>query len=813
MKKNVQSFLPHLLALGIFLVVTFLYFSPLLGGKTLSMHDINMASGGAKELQDYHEKTGEWAWWTNSMFGGMPAFMIAGGYGYSIASKIGAFFYEALPVPANVIFLLMAGFYLLMTSLKKNQWVAILASIAYAFGTYNLLFTEAGHLSKILALAYAPALMAGFVYIFRGRYLVGTFLTALFLGLELYANHLQITYYFIYVLAAYSIYETVRLLRQNKVKQLVTIALCLFASVVIGVGTNTMRLWNNLSYSAETTRGKSELTTSKAGSNGLDRDYAFGWSYGIDETFNLLVPNLMGGGSAGALSEDSETYKTLSAGGVEANMAKQFIQQLPLYHGDQSITSGPAYSGIIVIFLFILGLFVSKKRIKWVILGLTLLFIVLSWGSNFPAFNNLFYDIVPGYNKFRAVTMVLTIVHFLLVWGAANSVHELMETSIDWQAIQRNVIYALGTTLALMLVGYTLVDFVGANDETFKSSLAQSLGPDFAQRILDALRSDRASMATSDIFRGIILLLLSTGLLFFFKKGKLTTLTFGIAFTALVAFDMISVDKRYFNNDDFIPKRLAKTTTFVPTAANEQILKDTDPHFRVLNLTTSFWSDAQDSYFHKSIGGYHGAKLKKIQELYEYQMIKDGQLNLPILNMLNTKYLITNGQNNTPVAQQNPDALGNAWFIDSLNVVKNADEEMAVLTSFNPRKTAVTQASFKATSAVFTPDVTDKIQLTNYAPNTLVYSSVTQKPQFAVFSEIFYKGNKDWKSYIDGKEVPHSKVNYVLRGMEIPAGKHEIKFEFKPASVEKGKYGDLIASILLVGLLIGVVIFENKKTA
>lgn len=796
-----KKYFPYLLAVLFFLVITFLYFSPVLSGKAIAMHDDVMSAGNAREAMEYHKKTGEYTWWTNSVFGGMPSNMIWGSYPYSLTSRLGSFIYAAIPAPVNVIFLLMTGFFIFMTSLRKNLWVGIIASVAYAFGTYNLLYTEAGHLSKILALAYAPAILGGFALIFQRRYLLGTFLTALFLSLEIYANHLQITYYFIFILFAYFLYESIKLIRTGETKTLAKVTGCLALAVVIGVGMHSMRLWNNFVYSKESTRGISELKESSVGNSGLDRDYAFGWSYGIDETFTLIVPNLMGGGSVGSLSNKSETYKTLVSNGVDANMAGQFVQQLPLYFGKQSVTSGPAYSGVLVVFLFILGLFINRGRLKWIILGLSLFFIVLAWGSNFPAFNDFIFNTLPGYNKFRAVTMTLVIVHFLLVWGAANAVSALFSGEITWPGLRKPLYYSLGIITGLMLTGYLSVDFTGPQDAGFKAQIAQSTGPEFAGKLMHSLQEDRRGMAWSDVIRGIVLSVLLLAGIWAYYNNKLSQRIFIYLVFLLLAYDLIGVDKRYFNNDDFTIKK-GRAHEFTPTAADLEILKDEDPNFKVINVTTSFSSDARDSYFHKSLGGYHGAKLKKTQELYEKQLItEEGQLNIQVLDMLNTKYLITNSANG-PVAQRNPGALGNAWFIDTLKVVPTADEELAALADLETATTAVAQQNQGLSAGTYTPDSTDVIRLSSYAPNKLVYSSETKSPQFAVFSEIYYRGNKDWKSYIDGKETPHQKVNYLLRGMEIPAGRHEIVFEYKPAAVEKGKTLDLIASIAL--MLLGV---------
>lgn len=814
--KGFSKYVPHLLAVLFFIAITFLYFSPVLSGKTLNMHDVTMSTANAKEAKDFYEKTGEYSWWTNSTFGGMPTNMIFGGYANSYTSKLGGFLSSAFPSPVNVIFLLMVGFFIFMVSIKNNIWVSVIAAVAYAFGTYNLLYTEAGHVSKILALAYAPALLGGFALIFQRKYLLGTFVTALFLALEVYANHLQITYYFIFILFAYFVYESIKLIKAGETKTLSKVIGCLTVAVLIGIGTNTMRLWNNMVYSKETTRGVSELSKSTVGKSGLDRDYAFGWSYGLAETFTLIVPEIMGGASQGSLSEKSDTYKTLTSAGVDANMASQFVQQLPLYFGDQSFTSGPAYSGVLVVFLYILGLFIIRGKFKWVNLALTVFFIMLAWGSNFTSLNNILFDVLPGYNKFRAVTMTLVIVHFLLVWGAATTLALLFNKTLSWSELGKPVYKSLGIIIGTMLVAYFSVDFVGPADTKFKASIAESTGPEFANKLSFALQEDRKNMAWGDIIRGIILVVLFFAGIWAYYAEKLNSRVFSYIIFLLIAFDLIGVGKRYFNNADFNIES-KKVELFTPTPADLEILKDKDPNYRVINLATSFTSDARDSYFHKSLGGYHGAKLKKIQELYDKQLTNEkGELNMEVLDMLNTKYIITRGQTGE-VVQQNPGALGNAWFIDTLKVLNTADEELEYLGKINAKTTAVTQKNQGLTDKIFVTDSTDRIVLSSYAPNKLVYTSNSNKPGYAVFSEIYYRGNQDWKSYLDGKEINHQKVNYLLRGLELPAGKHEIVFEFKPAAVEKGKLVDLISSLALIGLGLGVVytsfIKKDSKTA
>jgi hypothetical protein len=808
-KFSFQAFLPIIIAIVTFLVADFGYFSPLLNGQTLSMHDIEMASGAAQELKDFHDKTGEWAWWTNSMFGGMPAYMIVGEYSYSLASNFGSFIYGLFPNPANLFFLAMCCFYLLMRVLKINNWISIAASIAYAFGTYNLVFVEAGHISKILALAYLPGLLAGIMVVFRKHYILGSFLTALFLGLELQANHLQITYYFLFVVLIYVAFELINIIKKKDFIAIPKIAMAFAIALIIGVGMHTQRLWSVLTYSQETIRGQSELKETSVGKSGLDKEYAFSWSYGITETINMMIPNLMGGGSVGALDQNSETYKLITQKGVDRTSAQRFISALPLYHGDQSSTAGPAYSGVIMFFLFILSLFILKTNWRWFHLGALLFLIMLSWGSNLPSLNYLLFDYLPGYNKFRAVSIILTVAHFVLVWGAAVSLNRLLDKEITFEFLKKPILYSNGIMLGLMVLGYLGIDLIGNSDAAFLNNLKPSFGDDLANQVLNALRDDRASIALGDIYRAIGFVLVAILLIYLFTKQKINTTFFTLAFLVIIVFDMFSVGKRYFNNADFSPKFKSNAPMFEPTTADLQIQQDKDPNFRVINLTVSFMSDARDSYFHKSLGGYHGAKLKKYQELVENQMIKDGRLNMGVINMLNTKYFINNTPEG-PQAQLNPDALGNAWFVDTLISVPNADEELELTGTVNTGNKAVTQAHYLKTTKYFNNSENAKVDLVSYEPNKLVYKSTNESPSFAVFSEIFYRGNKDWISYLDGVKVEHIKTDYLLRGLEIPEGNHEIVFEFNPRSVYQGEKGDLAASIGLI-LLGGFALFISFK--
>ena len=811
-KKNI----PQLIAIVGFVVISFIYASPLLQGKRLTMHDTQMAAASAKEVNDFHTQTGEWAWWTNSMFGGMPSFMVAGDYENSFSTKIGSFYMNSIPSPANVLILLMLGFFVLMRVLKVNNWLAFFGSVAYAFNTYNLLFLEAGHISKIIAIAFAPAVLASFIAVFRGRYLLGIAMTTFFMAMEFYGNHPQITYYLFFLLGIYVLFETyLHVKKGNFLGLLKSYAIVLIGSL-IGMGTHGMHLWNNYVYSKETTRGKSELTLGNLNqsADGLGRDYAFSYSQGKIETLTLLAPNFLGGASSENLGEKSETYKMLINKGVDPTTASQFSSSLPLYFGPQSYVSGPNYSGIIVLFLFILGMILLRDGLRYVLLLTSILYLFIAWGSSFSGFNYFMFDYFPFFNKFRDSKMIVTLLHLCFVLGAMLGIKKIMDDKLTFNNLKKPLLYSLGGILLVMIGGFFSLDFQSARDAEMLKSMAQSNGQDFANAFQTSLIADRKSMVIGDLMRSIFLLILSAGLIWAFSSSKIKPTVFVIALGLLTILDLTLVDKRYFNNDDFQPKsRVAET--FKPSPANEQIMQDKDPDFRVVDMATNqgFFADATASYFHKSVGGYHGAKLKRIQELYDNAMTKDGKYNLSIFNMLNTKYFITPGQDGNPVAQQNPDALGNAWFVNEVKMVKNADEEIKSVANFNPRAVAFVDQRFEQylKEKSLKQDTTAGIKLIDYKPNFLIYESNSASSQLAVFSEIYYRGNEDWKSYVDGQETPHFRADYVLRAMVVPAGKHKIEFKFQPKSVVIGAKIDLFASIAMVLLVIGALVMEFRN--
>lgn len=814
---------PHLFSIIGFLILTMGYFSPLMEGKKLPMHDITQAEAGAKEIKDYHEKTGEWANWTNSMFSGMPAFMIAGDFPGSWSTKIGRAIYHLLPVPACILFLSLLSAYLLIIALTRSPGLAFVGSVAFSYATFNLISIEAGHISKVMAIGYAPGVIAGIVLAFRKNWLTGAAVTALFLSLELYANHVQITYYLALAMVVFVIMEGVALLKKKNTNEFLRIAIGLVVAVILAVGTHTTRLWNAYDYSKATIRGKSELAPQEGATqtkpqDGLDKEYAFAWSYGIGETINLLIPNAYGGGSGNSsLDEQSQTYKALTRRGVDAGNALSFVRSLPvpLYWGNQPGTGGPAYAGAIICFLFVLGMFLVKGRMKWWLVGFAALYTVWAWGKNFSSINYLFFDYFPMFNKFRAVTMTLAFTQLFMVILGSLALNEIIKRKLPWKELQRPLWISFGLTggvaLILALMPQLFFSFRGPYDAQLIDNLTQSVQDrSFAEEIVRAIADDRASLFKVDAFRTFVLIAFTVGLIVLWMRDKIKPVVFFSLLAFMVVIDMFGVGKRYLNNDDFVSKQQAENTR-QPGPADQEILKDPDPHYRVFDLTRSPFQSAEASFFHKSIGGYHGAKLRRYQELIERQIAKPSA-NPGILNMLNAKYILTVGENGMTVVRPNPEALGNAWFVDSFKIVANADEEMAALDNLNPESEAVLDQKFALglKNLLIVPDSSRSIRLVSYTPDRLVYESTATSDQLAVFSEIYYNVRDEWKVRIDGQPADLLRANYVLRALRVPAGNHTIEFSFEPVSVAVGSKIDLISSILMMILLIGAVVMNVR---
>lgn len=827
MKSTLSKLLPHLLALLVLFVLAALYASPNLQGKVLGMHDIQQAQAGAQELNEFYKATGRWALWTNSMFSGMPAYMVAGDYPYTFVGKTVAVTLLIIPETIRIVFLMMLGMYVLLTTMGVRRWLAVLGAVAFAFGSYNMIFIKAGHVSKMYALAYMPGILAGVMLALRGRYWIGGAVTALFLCLELASNHLQITYYFGLALVPYIIMEAVVQIKEGRLKNLITAGIVLAVSAAIGIGSYGGRLLVTLDYTKETTRGKTELTLAKptqpgqaspaattAPQNGLDRSYAFEYSYGIGETLTMLIPRVYGGASGEPLTDGSDMYKLLLQRGLDSAQAKQIVEGgMPTYWGDLPINGGPAYAGAVLIFLAVLGLFVVQHRIKWWILGATFLMLFIAWGKNFAAFGDFMFDHFPLYNKFRAVTMTLSIIQFLLALLAVLAIETLLSRKPSFAEIKTGLIasFALtgGLALLLWLVGPSILELRKPNES---AQLGQMFGdPAFGPDVLRAMIEDRGSILRADALRTLIFIVLAAGLVWLYVTNKVKETVLVVVLIALTYFDLFFIDKRYFNNDDFTTKRQAQER-IAPSPVDEQILQDKGLSYRVLDNRGYFMSDANASYFHKSLGGYHAAKLKRYSELMEYALPKNF---MGVINMLNAKYVIQRDpQSNQDVAQQNPEALGNAWFVQNYRLVPDANAEMTALQTLNPKQTALIDQRYADDLKGLTTlqyDSTNTIQLVAYQPDQLKYESKAKSEQLAVFSEIFYKGNTDWKSYIDGKEVPHIRVNYLLRGLRIPAGTHTIEFKFDPPVWKTGMTIDLVSNIALILLIVAGVVIDSRR--
>jgi len=810
--EKFKKFSPHLIVILLFVGISFTYFSPVLQGKLLNMADITHHKGMSKEVTDFREATGEEALWTNSMFSGMPAYQISTRSNGNLIQYVVKAISLGIPRPANLLFLYLLGFYLLLLSLKVDYRLSAVGAIAFAFSSYFFIIIMAGHMTKAHAIAYVPMVVAAVLYTYRGRMFLGGVLTALTVAFELYANHLQITYYLVLVLILIGVVQFVKDLKANNLTSFAKRSGVLVLAALLASGTAVTRLSTTMEYGTESTRGKSELTNNLDNkTSGLDKDYATSWSYGVAETFTLLIPNFYGGASQGELTTDSETYNAIK----RAPNAKQIIKQLPLYWGTQPFTSGPTYAGAIVMFLFIFGLLFVKSEMRvWILLA-TIMSIMLAWGKNFMPLTDLFLDYFPGYNKFRAVSMILVIAEFTLPllgfvalnkflseddddYETDNKVKDIKTQKASHVVVKSKKLRSLnlafyiagGITLVFALMPNLFFDFVGGQD----ANLAKSGWP------VDALQSDRAGLLSADAWRSFIFIALSFGAMWMFLKNKLSSKYVIFIVGVLVLTDMWTINKRYLNDDNFARKSKVEIP-YQATAADQQILRDKDPNFRVFNQSVSTFNDASTSYFHKSIGGYHGAKLKRYQELIENHISKG---NMAVLNMLNTKYFITpKGQ-----AQQNPGTMGNAWFINEITTVANADAEIASLNGFNPANTAIVDVRFSEQIIDGLDNVGASITLTEYKPNYLKYNSTASKSGIAIFSEIYY--DKGWNAYVDGELKPHFRANYVLRGMQIPAGKHVVEFKFEPAVYHVSERIAFASSIILLLLLAFVSTKELK---
>lgn len=798
---------------------------PLTEGKKIRQSDIVNHAGVSKEIEDYRKEFNKEPLWTNRVFSGMPAYLISTKFNSNKIKIIHKIFTLNNFIPVSFLFLYMLGFFIALILFGVKPWLSLAGSIAYAFSSYFFVIIVAGHIAKVVALGYMPPIIAGIYAAYRGKKLVGSMVFGLFLALQLIVNHLQITYYTMIIIIVFLIFEFTEAIKEKRLLLFIKPSIFLLVAVLLAVGSSFGRLWNTYEYGKYSIRGKSELTyNAEDKTSGLDKSYAMAWSYGIDETLTLLIPNFMGGPSTGAFSKNSKTYK-LIARNYGPKAAREYINSMPSYWGKQPYTAGPVYAGAAIFFLFVLGLFVVKGRIKWWLLTITIVSIVLSWGKNIPGFTSFLLDYLPGYNKFRTLSMTLIIVEFSIPLLGILALKEIFEGNINRKILINNLKYSLyitgGLCLVLILFSGSLFSFSAIPDENYLKQGQSAL--------VDAFISDRKSILVADAFRSLVFILLTATVLFAYVYSKLK-INIAILLTgAIFLTDMWPVNKRYLNDRHFVTEK-EHSNPFVPSRADIDILQDQGRKFKVLNLSVginNILMDPSTSYFHNSLGGYSGAKMRRYQELFDYRLYQDLTVMITelkkamtpikvdsvlsrqsVLNMLNTRYIIIN-RDAPPLI--NNYVLGNAWFVDRFKMVNNADEEIESLADFDPAEEAIVDIRFKDLLEGCKPvvDSGSYINLVSYSPNKLKYISEANNEQLAVFSEIYY--DKGWNAYIDGTLTSHFRVNYVLRAMRIPAGSHEIEFKFEPESYYAGERISLISSLFLIIMIIGAVIYEIRK--
>ncbi|MDB5272522.1 MAG: hypothetical protein JWO58_889 [Chitinophagaceae bacterium] len=796
-----KKLLPHLIANIAFIAVMFIYYYPTLSGKELVQNDVIQHKGFSKEAVDYIDKNGGVILWTNSSFGGMPIWM---GHSTNFIYNIHTVLDKALPTPVLIAWVCFVGFYVLMSVIGANAWLAFAMSAAFAFSTFNIISYEAGHLNKVYDMALMAPVLAGMWMVFQQKkYITGAIVTTLFVGLLVFYGHYQIAYYLFIVLIFMGLYELIQAIRHKTYAHFIKATLLVGICAVIGVAPNVSKMVTNYVYSKSTIRGGSELKTNAGEAGGLDKDYALDWSNDISETFTIFIPYFYGGASGEELSTGSNMYKAMVSNGVPRSDAKTYIERVPLYWGSQPFTAGPLYFGAVVVFLFVLGMFVIKDNYKWWIFAVTLFSIMMSWGKNFELLTDLLFYHFPLYNKFRSVTMALSIAQMTMPFLAGILLVKLAKGEVEEKDFYKGLKWALG-----ICGGFALVfGLMGGAFFNFTADQDASIGyPDW---LLEALRLDRASKFRTDSFRTLFFVLATAGILWAWFTDKLKAQTVYIVLAFLVIIDIAWVDKRYLDAGDFV-KRKATDEWVEMTAADEQILRDKGLSYRVLNLSKSPFNDATTSYFHKSVGGYSAIKIGRYQDLIENQFTDSTgrfRFNEPVFSMLNTKYIIVPDQKTDQTyVQQNPNALGNAWFVNEIKEVNNAPEEMKALGALDVAHAVVVDKRFDSLIKGFTPTVDSSASIKlvdNSNPDQLKYDYNASSEQLVVFSEIYYQPG--WNAYIDGKLAPHFRVNYVLRAMRVPAGKHSIVFKFEPEHYKQSEQIALIGSWVFTLFLLGLI--------
>ena len=824
--KALKEYLPDLLVVIIFAVISFAYFFPAdVDGRILYRHDASAGRGAGQETAEYHERTGKVSRWTNATFSGMPTYQTAPSYkSVSVLNQAVKAYHLWLPENVWYVFAYLLGFYILLRAYDFRRALAVLGSVIWAFSSYFFIIIAAGHIWKVMALAYLPPLIAGIVLSYRGKYLWGFIVTAIFAAFEVDANHVQMTYYYLFIILFMIIAYLVDAVRKKTMKQFMRATAVCAAGALIGVLMNISNLYHTWQYAQESMRGKSELVKKNAANqtnSGLDRDYITQWSYGVDETWTLLVPNTKGGASV-PLAANTEAMKI-----ADPNFM-QIYQQLGQYWGEQPGTSGPVYVGAFVLMLFVLGLFIVKGPMKWALLAATVLSVLLSWGRNFMPFTNFFLDYIPMYSKFRTVASILVIAEFTIPLLAMMTLKKIVDEPDILTKKIKYVYISFGLTAGIALL-FALMptlffsDFISSSEmQALKSIPAEYLTP-----LLSNLRSIRESIFTADCWRSFWIIVIGTLCLFLYKMKKLRVEFMMIAITVLCLADMWQVNKRYLNDSMFVEKSVREQAQPM-TQTDRQILQDKALDYRVLNFASNTFNENETSFYHKSIGGYHAAKLRRYQELIDAYISPEMQKTMPaiaqaggdmtkvngnsifpVLNMLNAKYFIVPLQSNQTVAIQNPYVYGNAWFVDKITYVKNANEELDGLGKLDLRHEAIADARFRSQLGESkAQDSTSIVKITAYEPNQLTYDVRSATGGIVVFSEIFYP---EWTATVDGKAVELGRVNYVLRALNVDKGHHTVVLTFDPKSVKQTEtVAYLSYGVLLLVVLLGVY-FKRKE--
>ena len=783
LKDMMKSWAPYVGGVVLFLALSLFYFAPQMEGLELSMGDITQYEGMSRDIKQMQAE-GEDPQWTGNAFGGMPAYMINVEYPSMLIKNWSTDLANAFGRPAVLIFLALVGFWIMLLLWGMSPLVAIVPAIAYGFSTYSILIIGAGHITKMFAFAYAPLLVGGVVYTLKGkRLLLGGLLTALFAALQIGANHPQITYYFAFVIAAVWINGLVVAVKEHTVGRFAKATAVLLASAVVAVGANLSSLYYTAQHQPDTTRGGSVLAAEKSGdkeSDGLDLAYATAWSYGRTESLNMLIPNLMGGSSSGGFSQDGEVADALRPYG-----ARHLARLLPTYWGDQPGTAGPTYLGASALFLAVLGLFLLKGREKWWLLAVSIFAVLLAWGSNLMWFTELMFRILPAYDKFRAVSTALVVVQWSVPLLGALVLWHLWRGDYERSEVNRGIAWAAGIVGGVSFVLWLL------GGQMFSFSAGYDAGLGLPADVVAAMEMERASMLEADALRSLILATLSALVVWHAASGRLRRGIMLLLLGAIVTFDMVGVDSRYLFWDDFVEP---SKTTIVPTEANLEIMADKELGYRVANMAVSTFNDATTSYFHRSVGGYHGAKLSRYQDLIDHQLLAG---NMEAYDMLNTKYFIVAGEDGEgPVAMLNEGANGAAWFVEEVVVASSPAEEMRWLSEISTDYTAVVDAATarELEGVTLSPGT---IELVKYRPNALSYRYESEEGGLCIFSEIFY--DKGWKAYVDGQEVPYLRADYLLRAMVLPAGGHTVEWRFRAPAFDLVEGVTLCCSLVIVG--------------